>query len=127
MHEMALMTPVLDAVLKACEGKNVQAVRAVHLTIGEMHDVVDELIPELFQYLARGTIAENAQVVIRHIPLTVRCNHCGEIFRINIRDDATWVCPQCGARQDYTLYSGREFIIDRIDVDASVPQPAVMA
>ncbi len=117
MHEMSLVRPVVDIVLKSCEGKNVGAVRTVNLTIGETHDVVNELVPGLFRYLARGTVAENAEVLIRTIPLTVQCDGCGAIFRIDVHDQATWRCPQCGARQNYHLYSGQEFRIDSIEVE----------
>lgn len=117
MHEMSLVKPVLEMVLNSCEGQGVRAVHAIHLTIGEMHDVVNELVPGLFRYLARGTIAQDAEVTIKTIPMTVQCNDCGNIFRIDIHDDATWHCPQCGAHQHYHLYSGREFRIDSIEVE----------
>ena len=66
--------------------------------------------------MARGTAAEHAQLVIRRVPYTVRCNQCGEIFPINVRDSSTWVCPQCEAVKDYRLFSGMEFMIDSISV-----------
>lgn len=124
---MSLIRPVVETVLAQCEGRGVQAVKTVHLTIGEMHDVVEEYVPGLFRFLARGTVAENAEVVIRRVPLTVRCNRCGAIFRIDVRDEATWVCDGCGARQDYHLYSGREFLIDRIEVEGALAPAAACA
>ena len=122
MHEMALVRNVVDIVLAACEGKNVGSVRKVYLTIGEMRDVIDDYVPGLFQYLARGTVAENAQVVIEHIPMMVRCrgvddmHPCGEIFHIDVRDSKTWECPRCHAYQKYKLFSGDEFRVGSIEV-----------
>ena len=122
MHEMALMRDVVDIVLKECEGKGVRSVKAVYLTIGEMRDVIDEYVPSLFEYLARGTIAEHAKVVIRHTPTLVRCegidarHPCGNIFPIDVHDSKTWECPRCHAYQRYSLFSGGEFRIDRIEV-----------
>lgn len=121
MHEMSLIRPVVEMVLEQCEGRDVRAVTSVHLTIGDAHDVVADLIPGLFRYLAAGTVAENAEVVIRHVPITVRCNRCGEVFPINVYREETWECPRCGARQDYTLFSGREFEIDSIRVEVGRP------
>lgn len=117
MHEMALMHDVLKVVLEACEGKPVRAVRKVHLTIGEMRDVVDEYVPGLFRHLARGTIAENAEVTIHHTPLRMQCNRCHNLFGIDVFDESTWVCPHCGARKDYHLFSGGEFRIDSIETE----------
>ena len=126
MHEMSLIKPVVEIVLEQCKGRSVKAVKEVRLAIGEMHDVVDKYIPGLFRFLARGTVAECAEVVIRKIPMTVRCNGCGEIFRIDVRDESTWQCTRCGDRQNYHLYSGREFLIESIEVEAAVePEPAL--
>lgn len=119
MHEMSLIGPVVNTVLEACRGKDVAHVQSVHLTIGDAHDVVVDLIPGLFRHLARGTVAENAEVVIERVPITVRCNRCGEVFAINLYRESTWVCPRCGAERDYVLNSGREFTIDSIRVAAS--------
>lgn len=125
MHEMSLMRNVVDAVLSECAGAEVGAVRSVHLTIGELRDVIDQYVPGLFRYLARGTVAEHAEIVIEHTPVTVRCNACGDIFPIDVRDGQTWACPRCHERQNYRLFSGNEFRIDRIEVErASKPAQA---
>lgn len=123
MHEMALVRNVVEVVLDECKGKPVKAVKAVHLTIGELSDVVEAYIPSLFQFLARGTIADQAEVVIKRTPLLVRCE-CGEVFHIDVRDEATWVCPRCSAKQKYHMISGREFRIERVEVEAGEPEAA---
>ena len=117
MHEMALVRRVVDIVLEECADKDVASVKAVHLVVGELRDVVEDLVPGLFRWLARDTIAAEAEVVMRRIPAMVRCNQCGEIFRIDVRDKATWGCPRCQAYQDYRLFSGNEFRIERIEVE----------
>lgn len=122
---MALMRNVVDMVLNECEGKDITAVKAVYLTIGEMRDVIDEYVPSLFAYLARGTVAENAQVVIRHTPTLMRClgpdgeHPCGNIFHIDTRNPKTWECPRCHAYQKYRLFSGDEFRIDKIEIEGT--------
>ncbi|MEF9876650.1 MAG: hydrogenase maturation nickel metallochaperone HypA [Gordonibacter sp.] len=120
MHEMSLVRKVVDVVLSECEGKNIARVRTVHLSIGELSDVVEEYVQSLFQFLARDTIAENAEVAITRIPVNVRCNQCCNIFPIEIRNEDTWECPRCHAVHDYRLFSGREFRVDNIDVEAAV-------
>ena len=117
MHEMALVRKVVDLVLETCEGQDVERVRSVHLYIGDLYDVVDDFVPGLFQHLARGTVAEGAQIAITHVPATVICNHCGFVFPLDTRDETTWECPQCAAKRDYHLYTGREFLIDSIEVE----------
>lgn len=118
MHEMALVRRVVDIVLEECAGKDVTSVKSVHLVVGELRDVVENLVPGLFRWLTRDTIAAEAEVVMRRVPAMVRCNRCGEIFRIDVRDKATWECPRCHAYQDYRLFSGNEFRIECIEVEA---------
>ena len=113
MHEMGLVRNVVDMVLEECASRDVEAVTSVHLTIGEFGDVVESYVPELFRYLARGTVAADAEVVIERSPARVRCNRCGEIFRVDVHAGG-WPCPRCGAQGDYRLFSGTEFRIDRI-------------
>lgn len=114
MHEMALVHQVVSLVLDQVRDTDVTEVTAVHLTIGEGRDVIEDYMGGLFSFVARGTVAEHAKLVIHRVPYTVRCNQCGEVFPINVRDDATWVCPQCGAVKDYRLFSGMEFMVDNI-------------
>lgn len=117
MHEMSMVRVVVEAVLEECEGKDVKRVKAINLRIGEMRDVIEAYVPDLFRFLARGTIAEEAEVRIERIPMRVRCRECGEIWRLNSRDESTWTCPRCGTYKHYTLFSGSEFIIDSIEVE----------
>lgn len=116
MHEMSLVRKVVDIVAAECGSDDAAEVLAVHLTIGEATDVIENYVEELFQFLARGTNAQNAKLVIARTPLTVRCDRCGTVFPIDVRNSETWGCPQCGAYQKYRLFSGREFRVDRIDV-----------
>lgn len=116
MHEMALVHGVVDGVLEHAERIGASEVKAVHLTIGEGRDVVEDFMQGLFSFLARDTPAEHAKLVVRRVPYTVRCNRCGCAFPLNVRDSSTWTCPQCNAARDYRLNSGMEFVIDRIQV-----------
>lgn len=117
MHEMSLMSNVLQMVLDECGATPVQEVTAVHLTIGEQRDVAVDYAQGLFRYLARGTIAEQAQLIVHRVPFMVRCIDCGDIFKIDTRDPSTWHCPRCGAKQRYRIFSGHEFTVDRIEVE----------
>ena len=126
MHEMALVRNVVDVVVKYAEDAHASEVKTVYLTIGRGRDVVEDLLDGLFKFLARGTVAENAELVVHTTPMMVRCNQCGLVFHIDVFDQKTWVCPKCGAEKDYKLVSGMEFTINRIEVVAAAPdgQPA---
>lgn len=116
MHEMSLTHDVVDTVLRQAEIAGATEVRGVHLTVGEIHDIVDDLFMKCFAYLARGTIAEHAKVGITRVRLTVRCKDCAEVFPIQLYGfHGDVVCPRCGSRR-YGINSGEEFTIDDIEV-----------
>lgn len=105
MHEMALVRNVVDIVVEQAEKSGAAEVKTVYLTIGQGRDVVVEYLDGLFQFLARGTVAEHAELVVQTTPMTVKCNQCGFIFPINVFKQETWVCRP--ARQRRTTSSIR--------------------
>ena len=117
MHEMSLVRQLVEIVLGECEGRNVASIRAVHLSIGELSDVVEEQIPGLFHHFARGTLAEGAEVVVKRVPAYVHCLECSNIFAINVKDESSLSCPRCGAYRKYRLFSGREFRVDSLEIE----------
>lgn len=115
MHEMGLVRPLVDTVLEQCEQAHAAEVLSVHISIGEYVDVVERFIPQLFSFLARGTIAEHAEIVVHRIPGYAACGTCNNIFSLDVSDRETWHCPRCGER-NYRMFSGREFQIDSIEI-----------
>jgi len=115
MHEMALTRNVVDIVIKEAEAAGATKVRTVNLTIGYVRDIVEDLFERCFAYMARGTVAEHAELIITRVPLTVRCKTCDYVYHINVRDESTWVCPICG-KKDYILNSGMEFFVNDIGI-----------
>ncbi len=116
MHEMALVRDVVDVVLARAQEAQVDSVKVVYLTIGDARDIVIEYFEGLFRHLARGTVAQDAEIIISSSPFMVKCNQCGMVYHIDVRDSVTWPCPECTAR-DYHVHSGMEFMIDGIEVE----------
>lgn len=115
MHEMALVRDVIGTALEEAERQGASQIKAIYLRIGKGRDIVVELFSGLFDHLAKGTEAEGADLVYERVPLITRCNECGKLYRLDIRDQDSWPCPACRS-MDYSLYSGMEFSIDRIEV-----------
>lgn len=115
MHEMALTRSVLEIVLAEAQARGAAEVRAVHLSIGSMRDIVEGMFEGLFAHLACGTIAEHAELVVTRVPVTVRCDDCGYLFHPKLGGVQRPVCPSCG-RCDFRLATGLEFRVDAIDV-----------
>lgn len=117
MHEMSLVRNIVDAVVQECDRAGVTSVKTVRLTIGELHDVIQELVPDLFRHLAKGTAAADADVVIETVSTELNCTRCSSTFRADPRRPMEWRCPSCGATGCFTIRRGMEFYIDSIEVD----------
>ena len=115
MHEMSLVRSVVGIVKEEAEAAGAARVTKVHIVIGEGRDIVVDYFESLFQFLARGTVAENARIVLETRPYTVRGHACGGEFHLSPVDRRTWTCPTCGAYRDYKLVSGMEFYISKIE------------
>lgn len=126
MHEMALCTEVVDVVLDEAKQVNAVAVNEVHIILGEVRDIVEDLFIGFFGHLARGTVAEDAKVVFTRVPVTVECHECNQIFTVDMRARGVYECPDCHKR-DYEVKSGMEFFINSIDVTTEEERDAAVA
>ncbi len=115
MHEMALTRNVVNIVLEEASSQGASEVKRVHLTIGRMRDIVESMFDGLFAYLARGTIAEHAELIITRTPVVAQCRECGFTYALDLRDFSTFDCPACHVRS-IKLISGQEFFVSSIEV-----------
>ena len=115
MHEMALVRDVIGVAASEAERAGAVRVDSVYLRIGKGRDIVIELFDGLFEHLSQGTIVEGAELVFERVPMVTRCNDCGNLYQLDVHNEKTWPCPQCGS-MDYSLFSGMEFSIDRMEL-----------
>ena len=84
MHEMSILSNVMDVVLKYAQENNVRKVVSVTLVVGELRDVVDELMESCFQFLCRNTIVKDATLHMEKVPLKAQRNQCRLVFPADI-------------------------------------------
>lgn len=115
MHELSITERILDVVLRHAARQDITKVVRIHLRIGELSDLQDEWIQHYFNYLSRGTLAENAQLAITHAPIVVSCRSCARSFEIKKDEMGRGTCPDCG-ETGLQLVSGREYFIENMEV-----------
>ncbi len=120
MHETGVCRSIVDTVERYALMGHAKKVKSVDIVLGEVHDIVPEILVGAFEWMCRDTVAEGAVMNIERVPFTVKCAQCGEVFRLDSHDESTWVCPTCHAR-DYHLHTGREFQIKSIEVEGFGP------
>ena len=113
MHEMSIITGVLDAVCASADQAGATAVLSITLRIGDMTEVVDEALEFAFEVLTEGTLCEGAQLVVNKVHPRSLCFECGTEFD---HDRFHRSCPTCGSYET-RLIAGKELEIESIEVD----------
>jgi hydrogenase nickel incorporation protein HypA/HybF len=110
VHELALSSAIVNTVAKHAGGRRV---RVVSLRIGRLRQVVPDTLEFYFEFVARGTVCEDARLEQELIAPRLRCNPCGREWEIEI---PAFRCPTCGG-SDVEIASGNEFEVESIEVE----------
>lgn len=115
MHELQVTERILDIVLEHAVAHDVTRVVLIHLRVGELSDLEDEWLQRYFDYLSRGTLAENARLEIERAPIVVRCESCYRSFEVRRDELRKASCSECG-ESGFRLVSGSGYFIKNIEV-----------
>ena len=113
MHELGIMTGVMDAVTKSAEDAGADKVLKITLSVGEMTECIPDALEFSFEALSEGTLCEGADLIINMVAPKSRCLECGAEFE---HDRFHMFCPECDSFATQLL-AGRELQIDSIEVD----------
>ena len=113
MHEMGIMSAVLQTVVASAEQAGATRVTSVQLSIGRMIEAIEEILVFAWEALSEGTMCEGAELKVNMIDPRSRCPECGDEFE---HDRFHRTCPNCGNALT-ELIAGREMQLDSIEVD----------
>lgn len=112
MHELGILMAVTRQVMDFARENGISEVAEIVLEMGEGTGVVPEYLRTVYPAAVRGTMLENAQLVLEIIPGMAMCENCHEIYNVIQSQGA---CPACGSRAKEIL-SGQELNIREIHV-----------
>lgn len=107
---------ILDTVLRSARQVDARRVARIRLVIGEFSDLQQEWLQRYFDYLSKGTIAEDAEILIRRVPAAFACMDCGGEFDVDLKRTDRVRCPVCRG-SNCRLVRGREFLVDDMEVE----------
>lgn len=113
MHELGIMTGVMEAVEKSAVQAGATKVLKVTLSIGEMTEAIEDSLRFAFEVLTERTMSEGAELEINMVKPRSLCLDCGAEYE---HDRFHMVCSECGG-YNTKLLAGRELQIDSIEVD----------
>lgn len=114
MHELGIMTGVMDAVTKSAHDAGADKVLKVTLSVGEMTECIQDALEFAFEALTEDDpFVRDAELTINMIKPKSRCLECGAEFE---HDRFHMFCHECDSFAT-ELLAGRELQIDSIEVD----------
>lgn len=116
MHELGLLTSVVQAVTHAAQTHTAKVTRVdtVALKVGTMSGAVPEALEGSWPIARAGSICDNAELNIEMIPATVFCPTCNR--DVEIDEFFALLCPACSTPTG-NMTHGREFEISWVEWD----------
>ena len=113
MHELSIITGVVDSTLNVARKQNAKNVVAINLKIGIMVDAIDEALRASFEMLAGDEpMLQSCKLNIEYSQPKSECLECKEVFT---HDRFHRKCPEC--ESDLTkLLEGNEMEIVSIEI-----------
>lgn len=113
MHEMSLAEGILQVLETTATQQQFTQVKTVWLEIGALAGVEVSALEFAFEVVRRGTLADQAQLVIINLPAQAWCMPCAQVVEIRQRFEA---CPHCGSYQ-LQVSAGDEMRIKELEVE----------
>lgn len=113
MHELGITEQLLSLALRHAETARASRVTALNLVIGEFASVVDESLQFYWDFVAKGTIAEDAALHFERVPGMFQCSDCNHQFGMA---DFEGRCPHCGGSHT-TIIDGTQFSLASIEIE----------
>jgi hydrogenase nickel incorporation protein HypA/HybF len=113
MHELAICQSLIDQVEAIALEHSAQSVSSIIIGMGPLSGVEVQLLKSAYPVASAGTVAEDAELVIEHLPIKVKCTQCGS------ESDALpnkLICKQCGDWRT-TLLSGDEMMLMSVELE----------
>ena len=113
MHELSVVANLFEILEEKTKEQNGKRIILVQLQIGALSGIVPELLATAFEIYKKDTIASEAEIKIKTIPLKVQCKDCQKVM---IKDDFIFVCDICRSTNIQTL-EGTEMILEKMDIE----------
>jgi hydrogenase nickel incorporation protein HypA/HybF len=112
MHEMSLAEGVIQILEDHAKAQGFDRVKTVWLEIGQLSHVEPESLRFCFDAVAKGSVANDAQLEIVHVPGEAWCMDCAQSVHMPALYDP---CPKCGGFQ-VQVTGGNEMRVKELEV-----------
>jgi hydrogenase nickel incorporation protein HypA/HybF len=117
---------IVKAVLNVADSRKASRVMQINLDVGELTFLGHDQLRFGIEVLTKGTIAENARVLIRTRKAKIKCPKCGYVGRADylgkeihsVVPIPILTCPKCGS-SEAVVAEGNECMVKSIRIQAT--------
>jgi hydrogenase nickel incorporation protein HypA/HybF len=109
VHELSICSSIVGIVRRHADGREV---RAVHLQVGQLRQIVPDTLVYCWSLVNEGTPLEATVLEVESIPAAIRCKPCDHTQTLH---ELLLVCESCGG-SDVEVVAGEEFLITTLDL-----------
>jgi hydrogenase nickel incorporation protein HypA/HybF len=117
---------IVKAVLDVANSRKASRVVQINLDVGELTFLGHDQLKFGIEVLTKGTISENAKVLIRTRKAKIKCRKCGYMGQANYLGEEIHSmvpipilsCPKCGS-PEATVAEGNECMVKSIRIQAA--------
>ncbi|MBN1278415.1 MAG: hydrogenase maturation nickel metallochaperone HypA [Chlorobiaceae bacterium] len=113
MHEMSIALSIVEAVDAKARQEGAGAISEITLVVGRLVGIEPEALRFCFPAAAKGSLAEDASLVIDEREGRGVCSSCGAGFPVLFY---LAECPECRSLA-VQVVSGNEFLIESITIE----------
>lgn len=114
MHELSIVSSVVDTVTESMAAYPGSRAVEVRLRIGALASVVVDSLEFCWGIATEGTPLAGARLVVNTVPVIMHCAVC--VADVELEGLQSFRCPLCGEPCS-DLRQGRELDIDSIEID----------
>jgi hydrogenase nickel incorporation protein HypA/HybF len=114
MHELSLVSSIVETVTETLAAHPGAQVREVRLRVGALASVIPESLEFCWGIVSEDTPLEGSRLVVNLLPVVVHCAPCGQ--DAELEGVQSFRCPRCGEPCS-DMRQGRELEIDSIEIE----------
>jgi hydrogenase nickel incorporation protein HypA/HybF len=114
MHELSIVSSIVESVTESLEAYPGARVKEVRLRVGALASVVRESLDFCYGIATEGTALEGSILVVNVLPVVMHCEPCGQDVELDSLQ--SFRCPRCGEPCS-DMRQGRELEIEAIEID----------
>jgi hydrogenase nickel insertion protein HypA len=113
MHELSLCLSMAELIDQQARQHQARRVTKVWLEVGALACIEEQALRFSFDSAVRGTLAENCELLVSHLPAQAWCWDCGKTVEIVQHASP---CPQCGGHK-LEIASGDSLRIRQLEIE----------